>query len=116
VLIFLLGINRCGHAVRLLLIADGRCPRSTQNDHELGNSPAGWSSNMMATWMEAAEQNVIPTAFVVDRDSQIASIGHPMALTDSIIEQVLAGGYDLKSAALDYTERQEQKRASIRPL
>jgi thiol-disulfide isomerase/thioredoxin len=69
----------------------------------------GKTGVMMATWMEAAEREEIPTAFVVDKESRIAWIGHPMALNDSIIRQVLAGDYDLKRAALDYTERQNQK-------
>ena len=56
---------------------------------------------MAETWMEAAGQNGIPCAFVVDKTGAIAWIGHPMQLKDSIIEEVLAGKFDTKKAAAD---------------
>ena len=46
---------------------------------------------MAETWMKAAEQKGIPTAFVVDKNGKIAWIGHPMKLEEPFIEQVLAG-------------------------
>jgi len=46
---------------------------------------------MSKTWMEAAGQNGIPTAFLVDTKGVIAWIGHPMGLKDEMIEKVLAG-------------------------
>jgi thiol-disulfide isomerase/thioredoxin len=52
------------------------------------SSPEG---QMSRTWMEAAGQEGIPTAFLVDTKGNIAWIGHPMGLKDSIIENVLAG-------------------------
>ena len=57
--------------------------------------------NMAETWMEAAGQNGIPTAFVVDKAGVIAWIGHPMELPEQVIEQVLEGTFDLKKAAAD---------------
>jgi thiol-disulfide isomerase/thioredoxin len=70
--------------------------------------PEGEKTGKMAeTWMEAAGQNGIPTAFVVDKQGVIAWIGHPMQLKDSIIEQVLAGTFDIKKAAAE--KEQEQK-------
>ena len=45
---------------------------------------------MLQTWMEAAGQNGIPTAFLVDKHGRIAWIGHPMGLQDGTIEKVLA--------------------------
>jgi hypothetical protein len=56
--------------------------------------------------MDAAGQAGIPTAFVVTRQAEIAWIGHPMALKDELIEQVLAGKYDLKKATAAYEENQ----------
>ena len=44
---------------------------------------------MLQNWMEAAGQNGIPTAFLVDTHGRIAWIGHPMSLQDQIIEKVL---------------------------
>ena len=46
---------------------------------------------MNKTWMEAAGQNGIPTAFVVDTKGTIAWIGHPMELKDDIIQNALSG-------------------------
>ena len=35
---------------------------------------------MAKTWMTAADQNGIPTAFIVNKEGKIAWIGHPMAM------------------------------------
>ncbi len=59
------------------------------------------SGKMAATWMEAAGRNGIPSAFLVDGTGHIAWIGHPMELKEKIIEQVLAGTFDLKKAQAD---------------
>jgi thiol-disulfide isomerase/thioredoxin len=64
---------------------------------------------MAETWMEAAGQNGIPTAFVVNQDGKIAWIGHPMALPESVLEAVLDGKYDLAKAAADFAA--EKKKA-----
>jgi len=45
---------------------------------------------MAKTWMEVAGRDSIPTAFLVDANGNIAWIGHPMALKDSVIEKALA--------------------------
>lgn len=54
---------------------------------------------MAETWMKAAGQNGIPSAFLVGKDGKIAWIGHPMSLKDKTVEEVLAGTYDTKKAA-----------------
>src|ERR1044071_7186531 len=46
---------------------------------------------MAVTWMEAAGQNGIPAAFLIDTKGVIAWIGHPMSLKESTIEEVLSG-------------------------
>jgi thiol-disulfide isomerase/thioredoxin len=51
-----------------------------------------------AAWMQAAGQSGIPTAFVVDREGRIAWIGHPMGGLDQVVEQVVAGTYDVAKA------------------
>lgn len=53
---------------------------------------------MAKTWMEAADRNGIPSAFLVDTKGVIAWIGHPMTLKDQVIEGVLEGTYDLSKA------------------
>jgi len=63
---------------------------------------------MAETWMTAAGQNGIPTAFLVDPNGKIAWIGHPMTLQDSVIEQVISGKWDLAKAAEDYDKNQKK--------
>jgi len=58
---------------------------------------------MAAGWMEAAGQNGIPCAFIVDKDSKIAWIGHPMGM-DKPLEQIIAGKFDLKAEAAKAAE------------
>jgi thiol-disulfide isomerase/thioredoxin len=79
-------------------------------DDKQGNE----KGQMAETWMEAAGQNGIPTAFLVDKHARIAWIGHPMSLQDSVIEQVLAGTYDVKKAAVDFEHRQQAQENYMR--
>src|SRR5580700_2773202 len=55
---------------------------------------------MADTWMQAAGQNGIPTAFLIDTTGHVAWIGHPMALQEKTIDAVLAGNYNAKEAAV----------------
>jgi thiol-disulfide isomerase/thioredoxin len=64
---------------------------------------------MAETWMEAAGQNGIPTAFLVDTKGTVAWIGHPMEMKDEIIEQVLAGTFDIKKAAVMMEQEKEKQ-------
>ena len=70
---------------------------------------------MAETWMAAAGQNGIPTAFLVDTKGLIAWIGHPMELKDQVIEDVLAGKFDVQKAAADY-ETQQKHQAQLRTI
>jgi len=54
------------------------------------------NGKMAKTWMTAAGQNGIPAAFVIDKAGKIAWIGHPMSLTESLLDQVVAGTYEPK--------------------
>ena len=67
----------------------------------LDNKTTNEKGQMAQTWMAAAGRNGIPSAFLVDTKGVIAWIGHPMELKDSIIEDVLAGKFDIKKAADD---------------
>ena len=51
-----------------------------------------------SAFMEAAGQNGIPTAFLIDKDSNVAWIGHPMEL-EPVLKEVVAGTYDMKKAS-----------------
>src|SRR5579863_3215856 len=66
---------------------------------------------MADTWMTAAGQGGIPTAFLVSTNGIIAWIGHPMELEEKqdVIDQVLAGKYDIKKAAADYDKQVKEE-------
>lgn len=67
---------------------------------------------MADTWMKAAGQNGIPTAFVIAKSGEIAWIGHPMSLKEQLLDEVLAGNFDVKKAAVDYAKKREQEEKS----
>lgn len=51
-----------------------------------------------ADYLEAFGVNGIPHAFVVDQQGRIAWHGHPMAGLDDVLEDLVAGRYDLAAA------------------
>jgi len=59
--------------------------------------PAGGKGKMDLTWMKAANRKGIPSAFIVNKDGQIAWIGHPMGM-DKPLDEIVAGKYDLEAA------------------
>ncbi|MGC4030738.1 MAG: TlpA disulfide reductase family protein [Tepidisphaeraceae bacterium] len=72
----------------------------------------GQDGEMAKTWMKAAGQNGIPTAFLVGKDSKIAWIGHPMEL-EAVLDKVKAGTYDPKAEAESAAKQADiQKRLS----
>jgi thiol-disulfide isomerase/thioredoxin len=64
---------------------------------------------MAESWMEAAGRNGIPSAFLVDKQGLIAWIGHPMQLQEKVIEDVLAGKFDISKASTAYLEEQKNE-------
>jgi thiol-disulfide isomerase/thioredoxin len=58
---------------------------------------------MATTWMQAAGQDGIPAAFIINKDLQIAWIGHP-AQMDGPLAKIIAGDYDLKAEAAKAAE------------
>lgn len=64
---------------------------------------------MAATWMEAAGQSGIPTAFVVDKHGLIAWLGHPAQLNEEVLEPILAGTFDLAKAVAAEGARTKNK-------
>ena len=50
------------------------------------------------TWMQAAAQNTIPTAFVINAQGKIAWVGHPLYL-DNPLAEIVAGRYEMKNDA-----------------
>ncbi len=73
------------------------------------------NGKMSETWMTAAGQNGIPTAFLVNGNGVIAWIGHPMALQETVIDDVLAGTFDISTAAKEFAEKQRSE-TQLRPL
>ncbi|MGD0088619.1 MAG: redoxin family protein [Planctomycetota bacterium] len=63
-----------------------------------------------AAWLAASGQQGIPCAFVVDKEGKIAWIGHPMDGLDKILEQLLAGTFDLKKQAELEAKRKDLQR------
>jgi thiol-disulfide isomerase/thioredoxin len=85
----------------------------------LDDKEGSTKGKMAETWMKAASQNGIPTAFLIDKTGHVAWIGHPMAMDESAIGAVLDGTYDLKKAAVQFVEnekRTEQYQAINRKL
>lgn len=75
------------------------------------DNKTGDSKGVMAkTWMEAAGQNGIPTAFVINRQGRIAWIGHPMGLREQVLGEIMAGTFDTAAFARQYEKDQQADR------
>jgi thiol-disulfide isomerase/thioredoxin len=66
---------------------------------------------MAKSWMMAAAQNGIPTAFVVDGDGKIDWIGHPMGGLDETLGKIIAGKFDRTAAAQEMKAEQKAQAA-----
>ena len=64
-------------------------PEKTQ--YTLATDP---DNSTQKSYMEAAGQSTIPTAFIVGEDTRIQWIGHPMEI-DPVLAQVVAGTWDV---------------------
>ncbi len=71
----------------------------------------GYSGNkvgMATTWMDAAGQNGIPSAFII-KNQQIQWVGHPMTM-DKPLEEIKAGTFDLAAFRVDFEKKAEANR------
>src|SRR5438309_6890216 len=59
--------------------------------------------------MQAAAQDGIPTAFVVNGDGKVAWIGHPMEM-DKALADIVAGKWDLAAVSARFKQEQAAKR------
>jgi thiol-disulfide isomerase/thioredoxin len=75
----------------------------------LDDKDGSTKGKMADTWMAAAGQDGIPTAFLIDTNGVIAWIGHPMTLQEETIDQVLAGKFDIKKAADEAAEQKKNE-------
>jgi thiol-disulfide isomerase/thioredoxin len=69
---------------------------------------------MAKTWMEAAGRNVIPTAFIINKEGKIAWIGHPMEI-EKPLNKVIDGTWDLKTAA-EETRKEKESQVQLQKL
>jgi thiol-disulfide isomerase/thioredoxin len=72
----------------------------------------GDPGKMAKGWMQAAGQDGIPAAFVVDKSGRIAWIGHPMSDLDTVLEQVVAGTFDVEKARKEMEEERARETAA----
>ena len=63
---------------------------------------------MSATWMRAAGRNGIPCSFVVGTEGKLLWIGHPMQLTEPLVEEMLANKFDAEAVRA----KQEKEQAA----
>jgi thiol-disulfide isomerase/thioredoxin len=64
---------------------------------------------MAINWMQASGQQGIPSAFIVGKDQKIAWIGHPGQLDEKLLEDVLAGTFDVAKAMKQKEEEDAQR-------
>jgi len=57
---------------------------------------------MAETWMDAAGQDAIPMAFVVDTNGVIAWVANPIFLNEEVVEYALAGEFDAVRVVAQY--------------
>ncbi|MDG3004825.1 TlpA family protein disulfide reductase [Paludisphaera mucosa] len=63
---------------------------------------------MAKNWMKAADQNGIPTAFIVNKDLKVVWIGHPGEI-DEPLEKVVNGSWDLNTAVDEAKKAKEEQ-------
>ena len=64
---------------------------------------------MAETWMKAAGRNGIPCTFVVGGEGKVLWIGHPMKLTEAMLDEMLAGKFDTAAATAALAKEQEEQ-------
>jgi thiol-disulfide isomerase/thioredoxin len=65
-----------------------------------------------AAWLEAAGQSGIPCSFVVDKAGKLAWFGHPMAGLDEVVDELVAGTFNLAT----FQAKQEERQAQLKDL
>lgn len=76
------------------------------------NDRGGRSGKMATNWMQAAGQNGIPSAFIINKEGKVAWIGHPGAMEEPL-SQIVAGKYNLQRAA---AQKQQESRKQARMM
>ncbi len=84
-------------------------PSASDKANNDKNTPEQSEGKTARAWLDASGQSGIPTAFIVNRDAKVAWIGHPMEM-EKVLEQVVAGTFDLQAAAKKFKEEQAMLR------
>jgi thiol-disulfide isomerase/thioredoxin len=63
---------------------------------------------MVTNWMQAAGQNGIPCAFIVNKDNIVNWIGYPMYM-EKVLDRLLKGEYSLETAIGEFNDEQNKK-------
>jgi thiol-disulfide isomerase/thioredoxin len=90
-----------------------------KNDERMGYTVAfdGGEKLTDKTYMEAAGQQGIPTAFVVTGDGKIAYIGHPMEKEfEAAIQGLVDGKFDMKAAIASAKEKKAQEETLLKNM
>ncbi len=77
------------------------------------NGGARNEGKMAQSWMQAAQEGGIPTAFIVQK-GKVAWIGHPMSMDEPLAE-IVSGNYDIEAArtAREQEKDREQKLSNL---
>lgn len=75
---------------------------------KVGENDDASDGPMAKNWMTAADQDGIPTAFVVNGEGKIAWIGHPSEM-DKTLGEIVAGTYDLQAAKVAFKKEADRK-------
>lgn len=67
--------------------------------------------NMQHSYMQAAKQSGIPTAFVVGRDGRIEWIGHPLEIDDPL-KKIVSGNWDRAAAQAAFANKAAAQEAA----
>jgi len=78
--------------------------------HVAVDDKVGNDGTMAKTWMTAAQQDGIPSAFIVNGEGKIAWIGHPMSM-EKPLEEIAAGKWDMAKAVAEAKKAAEQEAA-----
>ncbi|MGD8453369.1 MAG: redoxin family protein [Phycisphaerae bacterium] len=85
-----------------------------KNDEKMGYTVAydGAAKKMDTAYMKAANENGIPTAFIVTTDGKIGYIGHPQnPRFEETLQQLVDGTFDIAKAIAACKEEQERQAA-----
>jgi thiol-disulfide isomerase/thioredoxin len=111
-------VKNMGEKMAYTIAMDDVLPRP--EDAKLkARSWANANGKMSQAWLAAADQNGIPSAFIINQDSKIAWIGNPLEPThdnalsiEDALQQVVDGKYDLAGATKNaQTARSSKEKA-----